>query len=441
LPFHFIRNDRRGKMLQVLKTKVRHPERYPAQGDGGFSIRPLLFSLVGLGLLLIVALKLTSSKREQIGQASTPEQPALMPERFEAEPVARTEAQPIKPREPILRPAPVQPVTNAPATTVAATRLTEYETKAGKFDENQAARLAQDIRGLITQGAPALATIGEYLDRLKDVGLDGFESSLKYPTLRTALMDAAHQIGGPESTQLFLKTLQTSADPFEVGLLAKFLNDQAPGQFGANIADAARDTLQMAAKGELQGRDVGAAFKALEIAQQPNAAEEMQSYLKSWRHYALMGLAALPNEAGVPALVQQIQTPENAKTTESQFALQLLAQISTKSPQAQAALVQAVSAGIVPDSAWPRLITGLAGDQYLYGDPRLSGTEVQAPQRGLTTYHIRGGNENFYSLPIPADSSDIGERQRIIESLLNSNPSPGAKQALEKARMALTAPK
>jgi hypothetical protein len=421
-----------------LKNEFPSAKTRAAQRRSGVSSRGLL-SLVALSLLGIVAFTVISRKKEPVVPPPAGAQVEPSPEPAVIKPAVRSEAYAPRQHRPIVTSTPLQSASTAPsAAPLSAARLAEYETKTGTIDRNQAAALAQDIRGLIAQGAPALPTIGEYLDRLKDVGLDGLESTFKYPTLRTALIDAAYQIDGPESTQLFLKTLQTSADPFEVGLLAKFLDEQAPGQFGSNIADAARETLQMAAKGELQGRDVAAAFKALEIAQQPNAAEEMQSYVKSWGHYALMGLAALPNEAGVPALVQQIQTPENAKTTVGQFALQMLAQIAPKSPQAQAALLQAINSGSIPDAAWPKMVTGLAGDQYSFGDPRLADVDPQKLQRGATTYHIKFANENFYSLPIPSDGADIPERQRIVDSLLSSNPSPAARQALEKARAALS---
>jgi hypothetical protein len=420
-----------------LKNEFPFAKARAAQRRAGVSSRGLL-SLVALSLFGIVVFTVISRKKEPVVPPPAGAQVEPSPEPALIKPVVRGEANVPRQHRPIVTSAPVQPASTTPTAALSAARLAEYETKTGTIDRNQAAALAQDIRALIGQGAPALPTIGEYLDHLKDVGLDGLESTFKYPTLRTALIDAAYQIGGPESTQLLLKTLQTSADPFEVGLLAKFLNEQAPGQFGANMADAARETLQMAAKGELQGRDVAAAFKALEIAQQPNAAEEMQSYVKSWGHYALMGLAALPNEAGVPALVQQIQTAENAKTSEGQFALQMLAQIAPRSSQAQAALLQAINSGSIPDAAWPRIVTGFAGDQYSFGDPRLSDVDPQKPQRRPTTYHIKSANENFYSLPIPSDNADIGERQRIVDLLLNSNPSLAARQALEKARTALS---
>ena len=56
---------------------------------------------------------------------------------------------------------------------------------------------------------------------------------------------------------------------------------------------------------------------------------------------------------------------------------------------------------------------------------------------GLKTYHINGGNQNFYSLPLAPDAQ-IQDRVALIDQLLASTSNQTAISALQGARATLT---
>jgi hypothetical protein len=234
------------------------------------------------------------------------------------------------------------------------------------------------------------------------------------------------------------KTLQNTADPFEIGLLGKYLEQQAPGQYKTEVLAAARETLKMAAQDQLGGRDVAPLFQVLQKGDEAEALKDIEGTGNKWNYYATMAAASLPG--GVDTLVNKVQDAQAANNTEGRFAWQMIAQLSTQSPQAREALIAQAQAGNIPESAWPKIATGLAGDQYSYGDPRLKDTEVNNQVAGLKTYHIQSGNQNFYSLPLGANGgADVGERQAVIDRLLGLNIPPAAKEALQNGRNSLGA--
>ena len=120
------------------------------------------------------------------------------------------------------------------------------------------------------------------------------------------------------------------------------------------------------------------------------------------------------------------------------MAFQMLAQIATEYPDAGAALIDQARRNQIPDAAWRKIATGLAGDQYQIGmPPELSA--LTSPLPGLKTYHIESGNQNFYSLPLNANlsSDQISQRLALIDQLLAAASSPAAVDALKNARALL----
>ena len=254
-------------------------------------------------------------------------------------------------------------------------------------------------------------------------------------------------------------TLGTTADPTEVALLARHLEELAPGQYRGEALNAARETLAEVAQGQLgqpaqpvqPGQpaqpkpDVGPLFQIFQNYGDSTVLGDVQKNLAAWEHYGLMTLAGLPDGQGIPALIEQLQ--QSGTTTSGSkniFALQMLAQVAPQYPEASAALLEQAKAGQIPDRAWNRIAEALSGDQYQFvKDPSLDlATLMRTP--GTKTYHINNNNENFFSLPLTTlpEQQDFSQRQALIDQLLAVNNSPAAAQALQKAKATLNpAPK
>ena len=121
----------------------------------------------------------------------------------------------------------------------------------------------------------------------------------------------------------------------------------------------------------------------------------------------------------------------------------MLAQAAPQFPDASAALLEAARRGEIPDAAWRKIATGLAGDQYQLEKPQINSTTGGTAFLGLKGYHIEAGNQNFYSLPFLAerDSDEVKQRLAVIDQLLAVSQNSIALQALQNARGQLTADK
>jgi hypothetical protein len=217
--------------------------------------------------------------------------------------------------------------------------------------------------------------------------------------------------------------------------LAQVLDQQAPGQYRQQTVSAVNDILGMASKGQLPSDwDVGTLFKVLQTYGDGSTASALEQMQGSWRYYATMAMAGLDNGQGVPTLIHEAQDTSSGR---QDFALQMLAQVAAQYPDAASALVQQATAGQIPDSAWRKIIMGLAGDQYQIGQgPPGTGPNGEIPA-GIKTYHIGVGNQNFYSTPIASDAQ-IQQRLSLIDQLLGATSNPAAVSALQSARATLS---
>jgi len=148
-----------------------------------------------------------------------------------------------------------------------------------------------------------------------------------------------------------------------------------------------------------------------------------------------MSLASMQGGEGIPSLISEVQDPSAGSKRD--FSFQMLAQMSAQYPDAGAALLEQAKANQISDAAWRKIATGLAGDQYVLGDPPPEGTGAGSLP-GLKTYHINNGNQNFYSLPLDG-SAPIDPRLNLINQLLASTSNPNAIAALQTAQATLNA--
>jgi len=186
------------------------------------------------------------------------------------------------------------------------TSLTKLDFSLGPLTSEQAGQWKAGLQQLIQQGGAAVPAIQEFLELNRDWDF-GPANPLGFPSLRTAFLDALEQIGGPESQDLLLKTLQTTAVPTEIARIARSLERQAPGQFLEEIRIAVRETLAQAATGQLPGWDVGPLFLVLQSFGNASAVAELEKNASKWNYYSALTLANLPSGAGIPTLVKLAQ--------------------------------------------------------------------------------------------------------------------------------------
>ena len=334
--------------------------------------------------------------------------------------------------------APVEP-TSDPRQLVA--RLARLDLSDGTITREQAKHWKQQLATLVQKGAAAVPAIREFLALNQELSFKATTGGefLGQHSLRAAFFDALQQIGGPEAEALMLQTLQTTTLPPEIALLAHQMDQRAPGQYRQEILNAAHEALSMSEKGELPDWDVGPLFQLLQQYGDASTVATLEQFRSQWNYYATMSLAGMPGGEGVPSLVRQAQNAVSGTGTQRELAFQMLAQVSAQYPDAAGALLEQARLNQIPDNAWRRIAAGLAGDQYGIGlPPEIN--PVTGTLRGLRTYHIESGNQNFYSLASGANRPEAETQRRIalLDQLREMTSNPAAAAALQAARDSLS---
>jgi len=305
----------------------------------------------------------------------------------------------------------------------------------GPITPEQAQQWKAALQTLTAQGAAAVPAIREFLEQNQEVNFRAVTGGdqLGQPSLRAAFIGALGQIGGPEATTAMVQTLQSTTSPSEIAQLAQSLEQQAPGQYRQETLGAINEVLSMASNGQLPaGWDVGSLFKTLQNYGDAATASALEQLQGPYKYYATMALADLQGGDGISTLVREASDPTAGGRRD--FAYQMLAQDAAQNADAAAALLQQARAGQIPDAAWAKIITGLAGDQYQIGEPPSVGGADPNLTPGLKTYHIGAGNQNFNSLPV---NTDIQQRLALIDQLLATTSNPSVINALQTARTTL----
>ena len=289
---------------------------------------------------------------------------------------------------------------------------------------------------LVQGGAGAVPAIREFLARSVDLdfGLEGSQI-LGYASVRTAMLDALQQIGGPEAFSLMLDTLHTTSDPREIALLARNLEGQAPEQYRQEAISAAREALAMAAEGKLDGRDVGPLFEVLQKFGGAAAVSDLEQATGQWKYYASLSLAQLIDGAGIPALIQMARDPAAAGKGTLGVALEMLARVAPQYPAARSALIEQARQNKIPPNLWPYVASSLTGDQYQYRES-VFGSSAATPIAGdLKAIHINFGNQNLYSSGVDRLSPDqINQQLSLIDELLLAGNDSTAADPLRQSR-------
>src|SRR2546428_1448240 len=270
--------------------------------------------------------------------------------------------------------------------------LTNLDFTRGPVTKEQADQWKQSLQTLTAQGAAGIPAIREFLEQNQEMNFAavGGGEQLGQSSLRSAMINALGQIGGPEATAAMLNTLQSTTLPSEIAQLAQALEQQAPGQYRQETMNAIQEILGMAGKGQLAGYDVGPLFKVLQNYGDAGSAAALEQLAPEWKYYATMSLAGLQGGSGIPSLIHEAADPAGGGKRD--FAFQMLAQSASQNPDAGAALLEQARLNQIPDSAWRKIATGLAGDQYVIGAPPADATLSPRSLPGVQTYHIPVGD-------------------------------------------------
>ncbi len=297
----------------------------------------------------------------------------------------------------------------------------------------QAAEWKQNFQQLLQQGRDAVPAITEFLKQNKDVNFDvSISRTLGCASVRGGMIDALAQIGGAEAIEGTLQTLHTTADPHEIALLAQNLEKMAPGEYRQEALQAAREALAMAAENKLEGTDVAPLFEVLHKYGDASVVADLEQGTKQWNYYGTMGLAQLPDGAGIPALVQIAQSNASAKGN----AIEMITQMSARYPDARAALLDMARASKIQPNLWPYLTPLLAGDEYHYQDSALDSSLPAGKQTASSSAYVVFGNQHFYTAPDPArlTTEDINQRMALIDEIQSITTDPAVLLALQRAR-------
>ena len=278
----------------------------------------------------------------------------------------------------------------------------------------KAEELKRSFKQLVEEGAGAVPAIRSYLDRFQDIDFDwyGAGKQVGYSSLRMGMLDSLRQIGTPEAIELSLQTLQTTADPQEIGFLAKSLEKQLPpDQFRSVVLTAASETLAQALNGQSNGSNFTPLFEVLQKYGDQSVIGLLEKASGKWNFYATLALAGMPDGAGIPALVRMAQDPALAAVGEGDFALRPLAQAAMQFPEARATLLEQARLNQIPEKAWPGIAASLAGDYVQYGKQLFGRT---AP-------------------PVVWSKEQIDLRLGLIGQMFAATTSPAGKQVLQNA--------
>ena len=267
------------------------------------------------------------------------------------------------------------------------------------------------------QGAAAVPAIREFLRRNEDVNFDAIPGGeqVDFRSLRLGLLDALHEIGGPEAIAVSVEALQGTTNPLEVALLAMSLEQQAPGEYRQVAMTAARNTLTQVMSPNWRGGDVSALFETIQALGDADDVRALKQAVSKWNYYAALALAGLPDGVGIPALIELAQDPAISALGTGDFALRPLAQVAIQYPEAARALLDVARQNRIPDSAWPTIAASVAGTYIQYGNQLFGRT---AP-------------------PVNWSEAEIKQRMVLINQLLATTSSPVARQSLTAALQTL----
>lgn len=310
------------------------------------------------------------------------------------------------------------------------------------------------LQALIAERSAAIPAILDFLASGDDLSLAGLTEEgddFRYDSLRLALFDALRNIGGPDAEAVLLGELEATGQPVEIHALAKHLEELAPEGYRVEIVEAIRATLEAVKNSELQ-KDAGKLFQVLQSYGNADIVTALNKDAQEWGYYAPVALAGLPNDEGVPALIDLVEKRDDSESgkdifqDDDLFAVQMLAQVAVDNADARQAFVEQARSDRIPAEMWPRIGSALAGDdQFLLEKPEEGGLVASTAIAGskvkphpYNTHTI--GKTVIYTQHRSAKLSraEVDARVELVDQLIASSKDPAASEALKEARGLLT---
>jgi len=389
---------------------------------------------MSLAVALVFSLRPAVPPRSGTSNRVVAHQP-LVSERQWSRPVLRPDTPAIRPRE----------YTKHPRTVSV---LTAHVRRMKVITTERAAYVQRKLWELSREGAAAVPAIADFLRHGEDVSFANLKGGelVGHRSLRQALIDALGRIGGDEAMAVSLEELRQTTQPLEVALLARNLEEGAPGTHGEQVIAAVHDALQSAERAPIEeSPDVGPLFDLLRAYGGMAARTILEQSLPAWTEYALIALAELPEGLGVPTLTT-LAEPANAPLANPILPFQALAQTTAFYPEAGDALFDLARAGRIPDDAWAAVGEALGGRQLRFSGRMLAGTPLSA--EGVSSvgraprwksYYIQWLNVRYEEAMVSAawSAEQIDRQLALIDDLGEVVSSPAAREALRQAQASL----
>ncbi|MSU63826.1 MAG: hypothetical protein EXS31_15740 [Pedosphaera sp.] len=317
-------------------------------------------------------------------------------------------------------------------------QLSQLNLGGSPMTPEQSANIAEQLQRISALGTPAVAAIRDFLEKGENSSFGaaklpgGASSAASASDLRVGVLDSLAKIGGPEAVAVAGEALQKSMSPSEITLLARALEQQAPGQFTGAALSASRQALASLSKNGSTEQDVSGLFQVLQKYGDASVIPELQNLSQQWRYYGMIAMGGMADGQGVSALINMTQAPGAQASGYQQIATQMLAQLATSSAEAQAALIAQAKAGEIHN--WSEVAQSLSGARLTYGADVLAGDSNNPDLKVAATHHVVAGNQNFRTINVPLAEPQIAQNEALIEQLLIHAQDPAAREALQKAK-------
>lgn len=320
--------------------------------------------------------------------------------------------------------------------------LAQFDPNQKEITAEQAAAWKQKMQQLIERGAEAIPAIREFFEQNKDVKFDALQggSQMGASSLRLAMIDALAAIGGQAGIDGSLAVLAGGLSPRELERVAQNLEQQAPEQYRQQAVGAARAALAAAAaSGKADGEDVGPLFRVIQQYGGPDAVADLTKLSERWKYYGTIALANMPDGAGIPALMQMVQDPNNPAKANRNAALQVLAQVAPQSPEAAALLLDQAKASQIPYSTWITIASVLSGHQFQIGVMTPDAAAANPDAANRRSWHLAYGNQSFYSTSGVGTLTEeqINQHAALIDQFIAATENPQVKDLLQQSRTTL----
>jgi len=163
---------------------------------------------------------------------------------------------------------------------------------------------------------------------------------------------------------------------------------------------------------------------------------DLEKAARQWNYYGPIALGLLPDNAGVPSLIQMVQDPKVTVSVRD-AAFEMLAQLSTGSAEARAALIEQARSNRMSEFAWRITAPVLAGDQVGLLNSAFEDRGGLAQVGGVRTTGT-SDNQHFFSAPVSITPEQASQRTALLDELLSVTADPIAREILQQSKDSLS---